>query len=285
MEYDKGLLLNKNRRKIISVVMKDNKNLEIKKTLDHFIQREEWYNTHGIPYKKVFLFYGPAGTGKSSMIKAISNELQRHIHYLNLSLVTNDNELNNLMANINFKEKILVIEDIDSQVPVVCKRFKTVESEPTYYKCNSDPSGVIAYGNLMNTIERYNEGERGNRSQLTLSNILNQIDGQYNNYGMILVITTNYPENLEESLIRDRRIDEKILFDYCDFLQIINMFNNFYDTDTTIINTIKNTILKIYLKIYNVAPCNVEHSMQKYYSDPLKAIEDLILSTKDKNKF
>lgn len=154
----KGLLLNKNRRKIISVVMKDNKNLEIKKTLDHFIQSEEWYNTHGISYKKVFLFYGPAGTGKSSMIKAMSNELQRHIHYLNLSLVTNDNKLNNLMANINFKETILVIEDIDSQIPVFCKRFKTVELESTYYECNSDPSGVIAYGNLMNTIERYNEG-------------------------------------------------------------------------------------------------------------------------------
>lgn len=59
----------------------------------------------------------------------------------------------------------------------------------------------------------------------------------------------------------------------------------FYDTDTTIINTIKNTISKIDLEIYNVAPCNVEYSMQKYYSDPLKAIEDLILSTKDKNKF
>ena len=98
---------------------------------------------------------------------------------------------------------------------------------------------------------------------------------------MILVITTNYPENLEESLIRDRRINEKILFDYCDSLQIINMFNNFYDTYTTIINTIS----KIDLEIYNVAPCNVEHSMQKYYSDPLKVIEDLILSTKDKNKF
>lgn len=44
---------------------------------------------------------------------------------------------------------------------------------------------------------------------------------------MILVITTNYPENLEESLIRNRQIDKKILFDYCDSLQIINMFNNF----------------------------------------------------------
>lgn len=121
----KDSILDRNKRKIASVVMKGGRNQEISELLNHFTQTEEWHLERGIPYKKSFLFYGPPGTGKSSMIKAMSFELQRHIHYLNLSTIKNDQELSNLMSNINFKETILVIEDIDAQGSFVHKRPKT----------------------------------------------------------------------------------------------------------------------------------------------------------------
>jgi hypothetical protein len=123
----KDSMLDRNKRKIASVIMKENKNLEISELLNHFTQTEEWHLERGIPYKKSFLFYGPPGTGKSSMIKAMSFELTRHIHYLNLSLIKNDQELTNLMSKINYKDTILVIEDIDAQASVVHKRFKILE--------------------------------------------------------------------------------------------------------------------------------------------------------------
>jgi len=307
----KDTILDRNKRKISSVVMKGGRNQEISELLNHFTQTEEWHLERGIPYKKSFLFYGPPGTGKSSMIKAISYELQRHIHYLNLSTIKNDQELSNLMSIINFKETILVIEDIDAQGSFVHKRPKKQEVKETKQnkknkeqdfvdinsnsnsnfkpedEINSDPSGLVMLSKLMIAANKQDKdkdqgGEQESKSQLTLSGILNQIDGVHNNHGMILVMTTNYPELLDEALIRDGRVDERVFFDYCDYEQIHLMFKNFYNGNSVSLETIKS---KINLGEYKIAPCNVENSMRRYYSNQMAALDDIVNSIKGKKIF
>lgn len=295
----KDTVLERNKRKIASVVMKNNKNKQISDLLNHFIQTEEWHLERGIPYKKSFLFYGPPGTGKTSMIKAMSFELQRHIHYLNLSSITNDNELTNLMSNINYKETILVIEDIDAQGSFVNKRNSTNNnSKNTSDETNDftnigqvnnimDPTGIVALSYLIqNTNKQNNEDEQDKKNKgtkITLSCILNQIDGIRNNHGMILVMTTNYPDLLDEALIRDGRVDERVFFDYCDHEQIYSMFKNFYNSENPLsLDVIKS---KINLSKYNIAPCNVENSMRRHYSNQMAALDDIVNSIIDKKNF
>lgn len=283
----KDSVLDRNKRKISSVVMKEGRNQEISELLNHFTQTEEWHLERGIPYKKSFLFYGPPGTGKSSMIKAMSYELQRHIHYLSLSTIKNDQELSNLMSNINFKETILVIEDIDAQGSFVHKRTKKQEVKETDFvdinsnskpndEINSNSSGLVMLSKLIvdaNKQDKDQDGKKESESQLTLSGILNQIDGVHNNHGMILVMTTNYPERLDKALIRDGRVDERVFFDYCDYKQIHLMFKNFYNGNSVSLETIKS---KINLEEYTIAPCNVENSMRRYYSDQMAALDDIM---------
>lgn len=294
----KDSVLERNKRKIASVVMKGGKNQEISELLNHFTQTEEWHLERGIPYKKSFLFYGPPGTGKSSMIKAMSFELQRHIHYLSLSTIKNDQELSTLMSNINYKETILVIEDIDAQGSYVHKRPKKEENKETEFvdinsnskpedETNSDPSGLVMLSKLVIAANKQDNGGEKNKdfeskSQLTLSGILNQIDGVHNNHGMILVMTTNYPELLDEALIRDGRVDERVFFDYCDYEQIYLMFKNFYNGNSVSLETIKS---KINLAEYKIAPCNVENSMRRYYSNQMAALDDIVNSIKGKKTF
>jgi hypothetical protein len=343
-------ILDRNKRKIASVVMKGNRNQEITKLLDHFTQTEEWHLDRGIPYKKSFLFYGPPGTGKSSMIKAMSFELQRHIHYLSLSTIKNDQELSNLMSNINFKETILVIEDIDAQGTFVHKRSKNQDTKNTNINTNintktnainenkqmnlsnfmdtnpnpnpnsnpnlnpnlnpnpnpnlnsnpnpnpnlnsnpnnndnMDHSSLSMMAQIITAVKSDNtnkDKEHESKSQLTLSGILNQIDGIHNNHGMILIMTTNYPELLDEALIRDGRVDERVFFDYCDYEQIHMMFENFYNVNIVSLETIKS---KINLSEYKVAPCNVENSMRRYFSNQISALDDIVNSIKGKKNF
>ena len=297
----KDSVLERNKRKISSVVMKGRRNQEITELLNHFTQTEEWHLERGIPYKKSFLFYGPPGTGKSSMIKAMSFELQRHIHYMSLSTIKNDQELSNLMSNINYKETILVIEDIDAQGSFVHKRpkkEKTKENKENKenkehdfidinYKpdneTNSDQSGLITLTKLIGAVNKQDkEQNKDTETQLTLSGILNQIDGVHNNHGMILIMTTNYPEVLDEALIRDGRVDERVFFDYCDYEQIHLMFKNFYNGNIVSLDIIKS---KINLTDYKVAPCNVENSMRRYYSNQMAALDDIVNSIKGKKTF
>ncbi len=268
--------LERNKRKFTTVIMKNNKNNQIGDMLRHFNESEDWHVERGIPYKKTFLFYGPPGTGKTSMIKAIANELQRHIHYLNLSVIKNDNELIGLMSRINFKETVLVIEDIDAQGKLVHKRSKEF-AEQAY----SQPS-TQAQPDEPNQIPVKQE-EKKPEQTVTLSCLLNQLDGINNNHGMVAILTTNFPEILDEALVRDGRVDEKVFFDYVDHDQIYNMFVNFYNgKNEATLELIKS---RVDLNLYKIAPCNVENSMRRQYASSLKALDDLIESIRTKKLF
>jgi ATP-dependent 26S proteasome regulatory subunit len=95
---------------------------------------------------------------------------------------------------------------------------------------------------------------------------------------MILVMTTNHPEKLDPALIRDGRIDQRILFDYCDHQQIYKMFQNFYNGTLELNLT---DFEKIKLNETKIAPCNIENAMKKYYKDSHKAYDELILLSKN----
>ena len=242
--------VDRNKRKFSTVVMQNDKHLEIEESLTHFNNNENWYLDRGIPYKKSFLFYGPPGTGKTSMIKAVSYELQRHIYYLNLVTVKNDNDLAVLLGKINFKECILVIEDIDAQGTVAHDRSLLVEEKEE----KSDDTTV------------------DNKSTLSLAGLLNQIDGVQNNHGLMLFMTSNHPKLLDKALVRPGRIDEKVFFGFTTHDQIFKQFQNFYKEDdiqltdiTDAINLIEN----------NLSPATVENAMIRHYKDYEKALEYL----------
>ena len=240
--------ITKNKRKIETVVLLDNQNIKIKEDLVHFSNTEEWHLEHGIPYKKSYLFYGPPGTGKTSMIKAISYEFQRHIHYLSLHEITSDSELNELMGKIDYGSTIVVIEDIDAMSDVTNKRKSLEEErklEALLQKQNQqnkqnqnqnqqqekeETSPIIINMNSEEDVyDNHNKHHQSNnkkKSGITLSGLLNAIDGIHDNHGMILVMTSNMPEKLDPALIREGRVDDKILFGYCSKQQIYKMMKN-----------------------------------------------------------
>lgn len=110
--------------------------------------------------------------------------------------------------------------------------------------------------------------DKEKKPKLTLSTILNHIDGVHNNHAMMLIMTTNYPEKLDEALLRSGRVDERILFGYCDIDCLYKMFLNFYRVKCPH----KAQISKINVK-NNISPCDVENAMRKFNKEPLKAVE------------
>lgn len=66
--------------------------------------------------------------------------------------------------------------------------------------------------------------------KLTLSCILNIIDGVLEQHGRIMIITTNYPDKLDKALIRPGRIDIKINFTKCTNVMTREILEFFYET-------------------------------------------------------
>ncbi len=229
----KGVPSNNN-RKLDTIILKNGLINEIKNDLQLFLNSEEWYKERDIPYTRGYLFYGYPGTGKTSMIKGISMYCKRHIHFLMLSEVKSDGELLELLKKINYKDTILVIEDIDAMGEIVKSREEKEENVSP--KSNSsDPKS--SSNNLQDKLQdklvdglldalaskdkkEEKEENKKLKSQLTLSGLLNAIDGVFSCHGRILIMTTNHPEVLDSALIRPGRVDSKYLFDNCNKDQI-----------------------------------------------------------------
>lgn len=147
------------------------KKKSLKKDIDSFVASEDWYTEVCIPYKRGYCFYGPPGTGKTTIALAIANYTGRPIFSLNLNSLESDPRIPPCFSNIEDRS-ILLIEDIDK---------------------------------IFSGRENVQEN-----SKISFSSLLNCLDGVFYRHGVIVVITTNHIEKLDEALLRTGRIDMKM---------------------------------------------------------------------------
>lgn len=218
--------------------------------IDYFLNNEYEYQKLGIPYTFGLLFYGSPGCGKTSTIKAIANYTKRHIIEIPLSKIKTCDELKKIFFSELINEhyvpsnlKIIVLEDIDCMGSIVQRRDedkeilikgKNYDSDigsdgSTYDEEMSDDISNDSRDNRnrhkrskhtqykknnYNLVKNYRDKDNHN-DRLTLSYILNLIDGVLEQRGRIIVVTTNHPEKLDRALLRPGRIDMKIDFKKC----------------------------------------------------------------------
>ena len=126
------------------------------------------------------------------------------IYHINLSSgdIT-DNKLQSLFLGLPQKS-IVVIEDIDS---AGIGREVTVEQKEAAVNADLADSLMPPYFRTS----RKNPGEK-TRSLITLSGLLNAIDGNASQEGRLLIMTSNNPDALDPALTRPGRIDKKVYF-------------------------------------------------------------------------
>ncbi|OMO88239.1 hypothetical protein COLO4_20350 [Corchorus olitorius] len=157
--------------------------------LDRFVRRRNFYKKVGKAWKRGYLLYGPPGTGKSSLVAAMANYLKFNVYDLELSSIYNNSNLRRLLVSTR-NRSIVVIEDID---------------------CSIDLEDRQAGG----------QGRQG-KGQLTLSGLLNFIDGLWSSCGdeRIIVFTTNHKDKLDPALLRPGRMDMHIHMSYCTPIEV-----------------------------------------------------------------
>lgn len=211
----------------------------VKGRVDFFKDRRDWYDEKGIPYTLGMLFSGPPGCGKTSTIKAIANETKRHVINVHLSDIKTNSQLKNLFYNdelivydsvinkaeslfIPIAERMYVIEDIDAMKSIVLKRGEKEEVPVVSYAAFAGGTGDIVVDAKMKN------GPKEPVDPVDLSTLLNILDGTLEIPGRIICISSNYPERLDEALIRPGRIDMVIQFKKCNKAIMSEMFNSFY---------------------------------------------------------
>jgi chaperone BCS1 len=142
------------------------------------------YQSRSIPYRRGYLLYGPPGTGKSSLSTALAGEFGLDLYEVKVPSIANDADLEQMFQEIP-PRCIVLLEDIDA---VWAGRDQRQERHITDNSSESSAS----------------------LSNVTLSGLLNVLDGVGSQEGRLLIMTTNKPEQLDPALVRPGRVDFKV---------------------------------------------------------------------------
>jgi hypothetical protein len=184
-------VMSKRKRRLDTIYLpKADKNLIID-DITHFLLPStiDRYESIGRTHKRVYLFEGLPGTGKSSFILALASHFGYDLAIISFTEKVTDGTLTRLLKNLPPKT-ILVMEDID----------------------------------VLFTDRKKNDEHK---NMVTFSGILNNLDGITTQDGFLCFITTNYKNLLDTALLRPGRIDRQLRFDTATREQIHDMFIKF----------------------------------------------------------
>lgn len=227
----------------------------------------KWYATRGIPYRRGYLFHGPPGTGKTSLSFALAGIFGLEIYAISLQEPTlTEGDLMQLFNGLP-KRCIVLLEDVDaaglvrdgsSDKDSAHKKRKGKKDAGKEAEKGKDgkKEGKVESNPQPKKEEEYtlkdlakelkslggprqrgggpsgNNNTSGDGKGISLSGLLNAIDGVATHEGRVLIMTSNHPEKLDPALVRPGRVDRKIEFKLAMKEQIRELFLRMYETDT-----------------------------------------------------
>jgi len=138
-----------------------------------------------------------------------------------------EEDLGLLFSNLP-RRCVVLLEDIDS-AGLNRRNDRTGETSTETSEGQTEISREIA--RAFKSVNENNEKTKQNQG-ISLSGLLNAIDGVASHEGRVLVMTTNYPEKLDDALIRPGRVDMIVEFTMATKKQIRELFIRMYSSDT-----------------------------------------------------
>ncbi|KAF8871281.1 P-loop containing nucleoside triphosphate hydrolase protein [Gymnopilus junonius] len=177
-----------------------------------FLASKAWYAARGIPFRRGYLLYGVPGSGKTSIIHGLAGELGLDVYIVSLSRsLLDDTALNELISDLPEK-CIALMEDIDAAFSQTLKRDLEKEDEEAAKDIKDEKDKPKALST----------------SKVSLSGLLNALDGVGAQEGRILFATTNKYSSLDPALCRPGRMDIHVHFKLASKYQARELYRCFY---------------------------------------------------------
>jgi mitochondrial chaperone BCS1 len=173
-------------RLLESVILQPGEKEHLVQDIEIFRRSKRRYARLGIPYHRGYLFYGPPGTGKTSLVSALAAHFGLSIYSMNLADF-NDRTLMNAVNQVS-PNSVMLFEDIDC---MKSGNAREVSRE-------------------VGTQVRDEKQTVAEENGVTLSGLLNVLDGFYAPTNVLFMMTTNRIEVLDEALLRPGRIDYQL---------------------------------------------------------------------------
>lgn len=214
-------------RPLSSVVLAPGIKERLVADVDEFLKAKEWYRRRGVPYRRGYLLHGPPGTGKTSFVLALAAHLGYGVAIVNLAEHgLTDDRLAHLLTRLP-PRTIGLLEDCDAAFGN--RRVGNAATDADNATGSLGGPGGRAY-NAARDVDGYTG------ATVTMSGLLNALDGAAAGEDRITILTTNYPSRLSPALARPGRVDLAVRIGEATREQAAQLWDNFYgelDTDGT----------------------------------------------------
>jgi hypothetical protein len=195
-------------RMLDSVILRPGEKEHLVDDVQTFRSSHGRYRRLGVPYHRGYLLYGPPGTGKTSLVSALGAKFGMSIYAVNLTEL-NDRTLKVAISSVP-ANSVVLFEDIDC--------MKAGNRRPEVGEWGEKP--IQPAGN--------EKVDPADRFGVTLSGLLNVVDGFHAPENVLFVMTTNNIEALDPALLRPGRIDYKLYLGKAADVQKIELYRRFF---------------------------------------------------------
>jgi chaperone BCS1 len=195
-------------RSLESVILRPGQKESLLKDIEQFRSSRERYRRLGVPYHRGYLLYGPPGTGKTSLVSALAAHFALSIYAISLTDF-NDRSLMKAIHDVP-PNSLILFEDID------CVRTGKARSDAD--RSSKQHASTLHEGKV----------DLSDHFGVTLSGLLNVLDGFYAPESVLFVMTTNKIESLDGALLRPGRIDYRLFLGEATEWQKTELYRRFF---------------------------------------------------------
>ena len=197
-------------RSLESVILNTGEKEHLVQDIERFKTARERYSQLGVPYHRGYLLYGPPGTGKTSLVSALAANFRMSIYAISLTDF-NDKSLMRAINDIP-PNSVILFEDVD------CMKTGKARVDPEEWTRNP---------------ARETPGDKAESFGVTLSGLLNVLDGFNAPDHVLFAMTTNKIETLDAALLRPGRIDYRLFLGQASDQQKIELYRRFFPRAST----------------------------------------------------
>jgi len=221
-----------------------------------FLQNRQLFCTHGIPFRRTYLFHGPNGSGKMALVHSLAGKLNYSICHL--SLTDKDLTFDSMVKCMGEMPRrcLLLIQNIDDFVPSQKRR-----------------------GDLKAMLEE--QGCEIPRPKVSIMDFCNAIESFESETSPIIIMTAKKKEDIANEVFLPGRVDVSISFETCDVNRIKEMFlRTFPNADLAQTKRLQEVLEKNMKKITEddpISPVSLQRHLVQFQASFTDAIQNLHL--------
>jgi chaperone BCS1 len=201
-------------RLLESVILKGNEKERLVQDIAKFKASRKRYSVLGVPYHRGYLLYGPPGTGKTSFVSGLAQRFGMSVYLINLNEF-NDRTLVKAVNDVP-QNSVILFEDID------CMSTGKARASGDEWAANKSLTGSDGKDSIAVMMS------------VTLSGLLNVLDGFSAPENVLFVMTTNHFEVLDPALLRPGRIDYRLYMGEASEEQKVELYRRFFPSASEI---------------------------------------------------